>query len=314
MEKWYHLLDFRVKRAADWWRLPLIGLAVSAPISLTTSLFLASYGAQGPYGGFWRLFFAGILASVPVFVLSGAMFVPIELWIQRRPQRMHPWQAAIVRGGVLALTGVLGAFIAYAIVVAALLAPPPSMLLPVFLITYPLDIALVGLIYTLYEQYVYQLQVSTQLTQEMRVASGIQRGLFPRDIPKVAGFELAARCEPARETGGDFFDFIELSDGRLGMVVADVSGKGMPAALLMADARSTWRAEADWTTAQARRCAEPIALCAGTLIPPALSRFCMLSWTRQRVSFASQAPVIPFRCSTITPRSRKLRSMACRWV
>jgi len=244
MDQMWHLLDFRVKRAADWWRLPLIGLVVSAPISLTTSLFLASYGAQGPYGGFWRLLFAGIAASVPVFILSGALFVPVEIWIQRRPKRTRPWQAALARSGVLALTGVLGAFVAYAIVVVALLAPPPSTLLPVFLITYPLDIALVGLIYTLYEQYVFQLQVSTQLTQEMRVASGIQRGLFPRDIPRVSGYDLAARCEPARETGGDFFDFIELSNGRLGMVIADVSGKGMPAALLMADARSTWRAEA----------------------------------------------------------------------
>jgi serine phosphatase RsbU (regulator of sigma subunit) len=244
MDKLWQLLDFRVQRAADWWRLPLIGLVVSAPISLTTSLFLASYGAEGSYGGFWRLLVAGILASVPVFVLSGALFVPVELWIQRRQKRLHPLQAAVGRSGVLALNGVLGAFIAYAIVVAALLAPPPSTLMAVFLITYPLDIALVGLIYTLYEEYVFQLQVSTQLTQEMRVASGIQRGLFPRDIPRVSGFDLAARCEPARETGGDFFDFIELGDGRLGMVIADVAGKGMPAALLMADARSTWRAEA----------------------------------------------------------------------
>jgi serine phosphatase RsbU (regulator of sigma subunit) len=60
----------------------------------------------------------------------------------------------------------------------------------------------------------------------------------------VQGFELAARCQPARETGGDFYDFIEFGDGCLGLVIADVAGKGMPAALLMADSRSTWRAEA----------------------------------------------------------------------
>jgi sigma-B regulation protein RsbU (phosphoserine phosphatase) len=96
----------------------------------------------------------------------------------------------------------------------------------------------------LYDEYVYQLRISTQLTQEMRVARNIQQGLFPRQCPQVKGYTLAARCQPARETGGDFYDFIEFSDGHLGIVIADVAGKGMPAALLMANARSTWRAEA----------------------------------------------------------------------
>jgi serine phosphatase RsbU (regulator of sigma subunit) len=244
MNRWWRLLDFRIMRASEWWRMPLIGLLISAPISLTTSLFLASYGAQGPYGGFGRLLLAGLAASVPVFVLSGLVFAPVEICLSRQPQRLRPWHAAALRGGVLALTGVFGAFIAYGIVVWALPAPPPYMLLPVLLITYPLDIALVGLIYTLYEQYLHQLEVSTQLTHELRVASGIQQGLFPRQLPRLPGYDLAVRCQPARETGGDFFDFIELSGGRLGVVVADVAGKGMPAALLMANARSTWRAEA----------------------------------------------------------------------
>ena len=243
-DRLWRLLDLRVTQPSEWWRMPFLGLVISLPISLTTSLFLASYGAEGPYGGFWHLLWAGLAASVPVFVLSGALFSPVEIWISQRPKRLQLSQVAILRGGVLALTGVFGAFVAYAIVVWALPAPPPSTLLPVFLVTYPLATALVGLIYTLYEQYVLQLQVSTQLTQELRVASRIQQGLFPRQFPQMPGYDLAARCQPARETGGDFFDFIELSDGRVGMVIADVAGKGMPAALLMANARSTWRAEA----------------------------------------------------------------------
>ena len=244
MSRWWGFLARGVAQAAEWWRMPLIGLMVSGPISLTTSLFLASYGAQGPYGGFWRLSLAGLAASVPIFVLSGVFFAPVEIWLTRRPRRMDAWRVGLLRGGVLALVGAAGAFAGYAIVVWALPSAPPASLLPVFLATYPLDTAIVGLAYTLYDEYIYQLRVSTVLTQEMRVARSIQQGLFPRQSPQIEGYTLAARCQPARETGGDFFDFIELSGGRLGIIIADVSGKGMPAALFMANARSIWRAEA----------------------------------------------------------------------
>jgi serine phosphatase RsbU (regulator of sigma subunit) len=238
------LLGPRFMEASEWWRMPLIGLVISGPISLTTSLFLATYGAEGPYGGFWRLLFAGLAASVPIFVLSGLFFAPLEIWLTRRPQRLPGHRTALLRSGTLAVAGVFGAFLGYFVVVWALPAPPPDPLLPVMLVTYPLNTAIVGLAYTLYDEYVYQLRFTTQLTQEMRVARGIQQGLFPRQYPHIPSFELAAQCQPARETGGDFFDFIELQDGRVGLIIGDVAGKGMPAALLMANIRSTWRAEA----------------------------------------------------------------------
>lgn len=243
MMAWWRFLAPRVT-SAEWWRMPLIGLIVSAPISLTTSLFLASYGAQGPYGGFWRLLVAGLVASVPIFALSGLFLAPLEIWLAQRPHRMPGRRAGALRTGALALAGVVGAFVAYAIVVWSLPVAPPVTLLPVLLVTYPLDTAIVGLAYTLYDEYFHQLRLTTQLAQEMRVARKIQQGLFPKQCPQVVGCVLAARCEPARETGGDFYDFIELKDGRVGIVIADVAGKGMPAALLMADARSIWRAEA----------------------------------------------------------------------
>jgi serine phosphatase RsbU (regulator of sigma subunit) len=117
-------------------------------------------------------------------------------------------------------------------------------LLPVLLVTYSFIGALIGLFYTMYDEYIFQLQLSTRLTQEMHIARDIQQGLFPQHPPQIKGYSLAASCRPARETGGDFYDFCTFSDGRLGIVIADVSGKGMPAALLMANVRSTWRAEA----------------------------------------------------------------------
>jgi hypothetical protein len=223
--------------------MPLIGFAVGGPISLTASLFLASYG-QGPYGSFWRLFLAGLAASLPIFVLGGVIFAPIEIWLTYRARRLNARQAALLRSSALGLAGAIGAFAALGIVVLMLEVPPPSTLLRVLLVTYSYIGFLIGLTYTFYVEYIHQLRVSAELTQEMRVARSIQKGLFPRHYPQVQGFELAARCQPARETGGDFYDFIEFDDGCLGMVIADVAGKGMPAALLMADSRSTWRAEA----------------------------------------------------------------------
>lgn len=79
---------------------------------------------------------------------------------------------------------------------------------------------------------------------ELQIAADIQRTFLPRTIPEVSGFSLAARSIPAREVGGDFYDFIPLDERRLGLVIADVAGKGIPAALFMALSRSVVRAMA----------------------------------------------------------------------
>jgi PAS domain S-box-containing protein len=79
---------------------------------------------------------------------------------------------------------------------------------------------------------------------ELRIASDIQRSFLPERIPPVAGFDLAAISVPAMEVGGDFYDFIPSRDGGLGMVIADVSGKSVPAALFMALSRTIVRANA----------------------------------------------------------------------
>jgi serine phosphatase RsbU (regulator of sigma subunit) len=80
--------------------------------------------------------------------------------------------------------------------------------------------------------------------QELRVARGIQQALLPKEAPTLEGWEVAAYYQPAKEVGGDFYDFFELPDGRLGLVVGDATGHGIPAALVMAAARSMLRAVA----------------------------------------------------------------------
>lgn len=73
-----------------------------------------------------------------------------------------------------------------------------------------------------------------RLERDLQLAERIQQSFLPRGIPALEGFTFAARYEPAYEVGGDFYDFIRLPDERLGVVVADVSGKGVGAALYMA--------------------------------------------------------------------------------
>jgi serine phosphatase RsbU (regulator of sigma subunit) len=87
-------------------------------------------------------------------------------------------------------------------------------------------------------------QERERIEQELRVARLIQQTLLPKSLPGLAGYEVAAYYRPAREVGGDFYDFLELEDGRLGLVVGDATGHGVPAALMMANTQSVLRAVA----------------------------------------------------------------------
>src|SRR5215216_4912510 len=82
--------------------------------------------------------------------------------------------------------------------------------------------------------YFDQLRLMRQsIVQELRVARSIQEATLPKEVPTLEGWEISPRYQPAREVGGDFYDFHFLSEGRLGVVVGDATGKGVPAALVM---------------------------------------------------------------------------------
>src|SRR5215212_5147325 len=89
-----------------------------------------------------------------------------------------------------------------------------------------------------------QAQERERIEQELKVARLIQQTLLPKHVPDLPGYGLAAYYQPAREVGGDFYDFLELDDGQLGLVVGDVTDKGVPAAIVMATTRTMLRASA----------------------------------------------------------------------
>src|ERR687894_2273143 len=72
-----------------------------------------------------------------------------------------------------------------------------------------------------------------RIEQELRVARSIQHASLPKEVPQLEGWQISPYYRPAREVGGDFYDFHLLSEGRLGVVVGDATGKGVPAALVM---------------------------------------------------------------------------------
>jgi sigma-B regulation protein RsbU (phosphoserine phosphatase) len=85
-------------------------------------------------------------------------------------------------------------------------------------------------------------QTLVRMQEEVRLASQIQTELLPKESPKLPGYEIAGRAIPAQTVGGDYFDFVPIDDDRLAICLGDVSGKGLPASLLMASLQATLRA------------------------------------------------------------------------
>ncbi|PYJ20046.1 MAG: hypothetical protein DME92_10700 [Verrucomicrobia bacterium] len=99
--------------------------------------------------------------------------------------------------------------------------------------------------FALYNAIIYSMaNEKKRLDHDLEIARDIQRILLPAEAPAIDGFQISGINVPARQVSGDYFDYIQVDDERLGVAIADVSGKGVPASLIMAICRSVLRAEA----------------------------------------------------------------------
>lgn len=150
-----------------------------------------------------------------------------------------------------------------------------------------------------------------RMEQELRVARLIQQTLLPRELPALEGWQVTAYYQPAREVGGDFYDFIYFPDGKVGFVVADVTDKGVPAALVMATTRTLLRAAAE-------RLETPGAVLARTNdvlvneIPPRMFVTCfyaVLDLATGRLQYANAGHDLPYRYTAAGVEELRARGM-----
>jgi serine phosphatase RsbU (regulator of sigma subunit) len=142
----------------------------------------------------------------------------------------------------------------------------------------------------------HELRERERIEQELLVARRIQQASLPKEVPTLEGWQISPYYGPAREVGGDFYDFFELEEGCLGIVVGDATGHGVPAALVMASARSMLRAVAQpsYSPGDAlRRVNDPLA----TDIPPNMFVTCfyaILDPKSATLSYANAGHDLPY--------------------
>jgi serine phosphatase RsbU (regulator of sigma subunit)/predicted ester cyclase len=136
-----------------------------------------------------------------------------------------------------------------------------------------------------------------RIEQELEVARRIQQASLPKEVPELEGWQISPYYQPAREVGGDFYDFFELEEGRVGVVVGDATGKGVPAALVVSATSSMIRAVAQGSGYSP---GETLARVNETLlarIPPNMfitCFYCILDPKSGRLSYANAGHDLPY--------------------
>ncbi len=111
-----------------------------------------------------------------------------------------------------------------------------------------------------------KLEAERRAAQELEIAKQVQARLFPQTLPALKSLEFAGVCLPARHVGGDYYDFLQLGQDRVGLIVGDISGKGIAAALLMANLQANLRSQCATAVDQPQRllCSVNQLFCANT--------------------------------------------------
>ena len=103
-----------------------------------------------------------------------------------------------------------------------------------------------------------RLEAERRAAQELEIATQVQARLFPQRLPPVDTLDYAGACVQARQVGGDYYDFLNLGQERLGLVIGDIAGKGIAAALLMANLQANLRSQCATALAQPQRFLESV--------------------------------------------------------
>jgi hypothetical protein len=226
----------------EFWQRTLLSiyplLATFFGAALTWLLSRGFPGARGlAFGGF-----IGLCCYLLSILSERVLHEPLS--------RLPAGRAAVVRGVVFSLAGVVGFVFGQTLGGPLFLGSPfrlPNLKggLGIALGLSAALSVLVGLPITAYEvlkrrlaDSVARLKEAEYAEKELELARAIQQRLLPPAELEGPGWAVAARCVPARHVGGDFYDVFHLDDGRLGLAVADVAGKGMGAALIMATAKA----------------------------------------------------------------------------
>ena len=156
-----------------------------------------------------------------------------------------------------------------------------------------------------------RLEERARFEQELQTAQYIQRALLPKDVPAFPGWQLMPLYRPAREVGGDLYDFIPFEDGRLGIVIGDVTDKGIPAALIMATTCTMLRTAAQTTDSPGEVLARVNELLyAGTPARMFVTCFyAILDPCSGRLHYANAGQDLPFRRQADEVRELRARGM-----
>lgn len=142
-----------------------------------------------------------------------------------------------------------------------------------------------------------QVREHERLAQELRTAHFIQQSLLPKEVPSIPGWQIEPYYQPAREVGGDFYDFLRFEDGQLGLVIGDVSGKGVPAALVMANTHTMIRTAAQGAISPGKALTQVNELLCDE-IPPHMFVTCfyaLLDTITGRLRYANAGHNLPYR-------------------
>ncbi|MFL5666272.1 MAG: PP2C family protein-serine/threonine phosphatase, partial [Ktedonobacteraceae bacterium] len=136
-----------------------------------------------------------------------------------------------------------------------------------------------------------------RLDHELRIARLIQQTLLPKDLPTLPGWQLAAYYQSASAVGGDFYDFLVFEDGRLGIIIGDVSDKGVPAAMVMASARSILRSAAQGGVSPSKVLEQTNNLLCPDILPKMFVTclYAILDPVSGRMQFANAGHDLPYR-------------------